>query len=187
MDDQLAAGLEQRIREIWRFAIWQEGRAGFFGAERVFAAAGRAMNTSHAVVDWRARWTGKLGHVAIDSTRIAQRGNKLQDSIEKLRAERADPQEHSAVAQHAKARSNEEPGGGGARRDGKAQGQLREIPAGCRAEEVRMRKLSYRRGQACCRPRDSRWIHGELAVSDNHLIVGNRSVGTERQGLLVRW
>jgi hypothetical protein len=85
--------LEQRIREDLAFRSLAGGAQPNFWAQNEFPKRhGRALNDIFSqVLDLaRALGLGKLGHVAIDSTRIAANAStSATDSIEKLRAERA--------------------------------------------------------------------------------------------------
>src|SRR5229473_1357658 len=85
--------LEQRIREDLAFRYLAGGAQPDFWALNEFRKRhGRAMNDIFTQVVELARslGLGKLGHVAIDSTRIAANAStSCTDSLEKLRAERA--------------------------------------------------------------------------------------------------
>src|SRR6266446_8697713 len=85
--------LEQRIREDLAFRYLAGGAQPDFWALNEFRKRhGRAMNDLFTQVVELARslGLGKLGHVAIDSTRIAANAStSCTDSLEKLRAERA--------------------------------------------------------------------------------------------------
>jgi transposase len=85
--------LEQRIREDFAFRYLAGGAQPDFWALNEFRKRhGRAMNDIFTQVVELARslGLGKLGHVAIDSTRIAANAStSCTDSLEKLRAERA--------------------------------------------------------------------------------------------------
>ena len=85
--------LEQRIREDLAFRYLAGGAQPDFWALNEFRKRhGRAMNDIFTQVVELARslGLGKLGHVAIDSTRIAANAaTSCTDSLEKLRAERA--------------------------------------------------------------------------------------------------
>src|SRR5437016_13809614 len=84
--------LEQRIREDLAFRYLAGGAQPDFWALNEFRKRhGRAMNDVFTQVVELARslGMGKLGHVAIDSTRIAANASRsATDSLEKLRAER---------------------------------------------------------------------------------------------------
>ena len=85
--------LEQRIREDLAFRYLAGGAQPDFWALNEFRKRhGRTMNDIFTQVVELARslGLGKLGHVAIDSTRIAANASpSCTDSLEKLRAERA--------------------------------------------------------------------------------------------------
>src|SRR5882757_9161558 len=85
--------LEQRIREDLAFRYLAGGAQPDFGALNEFRKRhGRAMNDifTQVVETARSVGMGKLGHVAIDSTRIAANAAAdSSDTMEKLRAERA--------------------------------------------------------------------------------------------------
>src|ERR1700694_3427397 len=85
--------LEQRIREDLAFRYLAGGAMPDYWALNEFRKRhGRAMNDIFTQVVELARslGLGKLGHVAIDSTRIAANAStSCTDSLEKLRAERA--------------------------------------------------------------------------------------------------
>src|ERR1700680_3567913 len=85
--------LEQRIREDLAFRYLAAGAQPDFWALNEFRKRhGRAMNDvfTQVVETARSVGLGKLGHVAIDSTRIAANAStSCTDSLEKLRAERA--------------------------------------------------------------------------------------------------
>src|ERR1700730_6955397 len=85
--------LEQRIREDMAFRYLAGGAQPDYWALNEFRKRhGRAINDVFTQVVELARslGMGKLGHVAIDSTRIAANAStSCTDSLEKLRAERA--------------------------------------------------------------------------------------------------
>jgi transposase len=148
--------LEQRIREDLAFRYLAGGAQPDFWALNEFRKRhGRAMNDLFTQVVELARslGLGKLGHVAIDSTRIAANASiSCTDSFEKLRAERAKIRKN--IRRWQQQCQSEDPNGrsragSGARRDGKAQRTAsRNSGAAAAAAEVRHAKaFSHRRGQ----------------------------------------
>jgi transposase len=187
--------LEQRIREDLAFRYLAGGAAPDFWALNEFRKRhGRALNDAFTQVVELARQLGmgKLGHVAIDSTRIA--ANAAADSIEsvaKLRAERAKIRRR--IRRWQQQCDGEDPNEGAGTTVGQAaswQRQLEQIPV--RLERLRktgLQKLSGTDG-------DSRFLRDRrgftlgytatVAVSDDHLIVGQQiSQESNDNGLLV--
>jgi len=159
--------LEQRIREDLAFRYLAGGAQPDFWALNEFRKRhGRAMNNVFTQIVELARslGMGKLGHVAIDSTRIAANAShSATDSLEKLRAERARIRKHIRHWQQQCA--NEDPNEGAGLQVAHAamkqlQGQLREIPA--RLQRLKSRECANFRaptGRAvfCRTAGDSRW------------------------------
>lgn len=187
--------LEQRIREDLAFRYLAGGAVPDFWALNEFRKRhGRALNDAFTQVVELARrlGMGKLGHVAIDSTRIA--ANAAADSIEsvaKLRAERAKIRRR--IRRWQQQCDGEDPNEGAGTTVGQAaswQRQLEQIPV--RLERLRktgLQKLSGTDG-------DSRFLRDRrgftlgytatVAVSDDHLIVGQQiSQEGNDNGLLV--
>jgi len=180
-----ARRLEQRIREDLAFRYLAGGAQPDFWALNEFRKRhGRAMNDVFTQVVELARslGMGKLGHVAIDSTRIA--ANAAADSaetIEKLRAERAKIRKR--IRRWQRQCDSEDPNEGAgmalAREAlGKLQEQLQQIPVRMeRLKKTGMKKLS--RTDA-----DSRFLRDRrgftlgytatVAVSEDHLIVAQQ-------------
>jgi len=174
--------LEQRIREDLAFRYLAGGAQPDFWALNEFRKRhGRAINDVFTQVVELARslGMGKLGHVAIDSTRIA--ANAAADSMEtmeKLRAERAKIRKHIRRWQQQcdSQDPNEGPGTEVAREAlRKLEQQLEQIP-------VRLKRLNKARVQKLSRTdEDSRFLRDRrgftlgytatLAVSEDHLIV----------------
>ena len=190
--------LEQRIREDLAFRYLAGGAQPDFWALNEFRKRhGRAMNDAFTQVVELARslGLGKLGHVAIDSTRIAANAStSAMDSVEKLRAERA--RIRRRIRRWQQQCASEDPNEGAGLEVARAameklQGQLRDIPVRLkRLKKSGMRKLSRT-------DTESRFLFDRrrgftlgytatLAVSDDHLIVAQQ-VSRERNdnGLLV--
>ena len=189
--------LEQRIREDLAFRYLAGGAQPDFWALNEFRKRhGRAMNNVFTQVVELARFLGmgKLGHVAIDSTRIAANASpSATDSLEKLRAERARIRKH--IRRWQQQCANEDPNEGAGLPVAHAameqlQGQLREIPARLqRLKKSGMRKLSRTDGESRFLPDRRGFTLGytaTLAVSDDHLIVAQQvSRELNDNGLLV--
>jgi hypothetical protein len=119
---------------------------------------------------------GKLGHVAIDSTRIAANAStSCTDSIEKLRAERAKIRKNIRRCQQQY--ESEDPNEGAVLEVARAameklEGQLREIPVRWqRLKTSGMRKLSRTDADSRLLPDRRGFTLGytaSLAVSDDH-------------------
>jgi transposase len=186
--------LEQRIREDLAFRYLAGGAQPDFWALNEFRKRhGRALNDAFTQVVELARrlGMGKLGHVAIDSTRIA--ANAAVDSIEsvaKLRAERAKIRRRIRRWQQQCDAEDPNEGAGTAVGTAAWQQQLEQIPV--RLERLRkagLQKLSRTDG-------DSRFLRDRkgftlgytatVAVSDDHLIVAQQiSQESNDNGLLV--
>jgi hypothetical protein len=119
---------------------------------------------------------GKLGHVAIDSTRIAANAStSCTDSIEKLRAERAKIRKN--IRRWQQQCESEDPNEGAGLEVARAameklEGQLREIPVRWqRLKKSGMRKLSRTDADSRLLPDRRGFTLGytaTLAVSDDH-------------------
>lgn len=186
--------LEQRIREDLALRYLAGGAHPDFWALNEFRKRhGRALNDAFTQVVELARrlGMGKLGHVAIDSTRIA--ANAATDSIEsvaKLRAERAKIRRRIRRWQQQCDAEDPNEGAGTAVSTAAWQQQLEQIPV--RLERLRkagLQKLSRTDG-------DSRFLRDRkgftlgytatVAVSDDHLIVAQQvSQEGNDNGLLV--
>ena len=189
--------LEQRIREDLAFRYLAGGAQPDFWALNEFRKRhGRAMNDVFTQVVELARslGMGKLGHVAIDSTRIAANASRsATDSLEKLRAERARIRKH--IRRWQQQCANEDPNEGAGLEVARAamqqlQEQLREIPARLqRLKKSGMRKLSRTDGESRFLPDRRGFTLGytaTLAVSDDHLIVAQQvSRELNDNGLLI--
>ena len=146
---------------------------------------GRALNDAFTqVLEWaRARGVGKLGRVAIDSTRIAANASRDRvDSEQALRGARARLRRQVRAWQKAANRDDEaEPGGMKMTMAGLNRA-LAEMPR--RMERLRksgLKKLSRTDADArFLRQRGGKFVLGysaEIAVSDDHLIVAQRVTG----------
>jgi transposase len=189
--------LEQHIREDLAFRYLAGGAQPDFWALNEFRKRhGRAMNDIFTQVVELARslGLGKLGHVAIDSTRIAANASTTAtDSLEKLRAERAKIRKHIRRWQQQCASEDPHEGAGlevARAAMEKLEAQLRAIPARLqRLEKSGMRKLSRTDGDSRFLPDRRGFTLGytaTLAVSDDHLIVAQQvSRELNDNGLLV--
>jgi transposase len=189
--------LEQRIREDLAFRYLAGGAQPDFWALNEFRKChGRAMNDVFTQVVELARslGMGKLGHVAIDSTRIAANASiSATDSAEKLRAERAHIRKN--IRRWQQQCAGEDPNEGAGMEVARAalnqlEGQLRTIPARLeRLQKSGMRKLSRTDGDSRFLPDRRGFTLGytaTLAVSDDHLIVAQQvSRALNDNGLLV--
>ena len=186
--------LEQRIREDLAFRYLAGGAQPDFWALNEFRKRhARALNDMFTQVVELARrlGMGKLGHVAIDSTRIA--ANAAADSIEsvaKLRAERAKIRKR--IRRWQQQCDGEDPNEGAGMAVGSAawQQQLEQIPV--RLERLRKAGLQKLSGTDA----DSRFLRDRkgftlgytatVAVSDDHLILAQQvSQASNDNGLLV--
>lgn len=189
--------LEQRIREDLAFRYLAGGAQPDFWALNEFRRRhGRAMNDIFTQVVELARTLGlgKLGHVAIDSTRIAANASTYRtDSLEKLREERARIRKN--IRRWQQQCASEDPNEGAGQEVARAaieqlQGQLREIPVRLqRLKKSGMRRLSRTDGESRFLPDRRGFTLGytaTLAVSDDHLIVAQQvSRALNDNGLLV--
>jgi transposase len=189
--------LEQRIREDLAFRYLAGGAQPDFWALNEFRKRhGRAMNDVFTQVVELARslGLGKLGHVAIDSTRIAANAARSSaETVEKLRAERARIRKH--IRRWQQQCASEDPNEGAGLEVARAameklQGQLRDIPVRLeRLKKSGMRKLSRTDTESRFLPDRRGFTLGytaTLAVSDDHLIVAQQvSRELNDNGLLV--
>ncbi|HEV2729702.1 MAG TPA: IS1182 family transposase [Terriglobales bacterium] len=177
--------LEQRIREDLAFRYLAGGAQPDFWALNEFRKRhGRALNDIFTQVVELARslGLGKLGHVAIDSTRIAANAStSCTDSLEKLRVERA--KIRKSIRRWQQQCASEDPNEGAGLEVARAameklQGQLREIPARLqRLKKAGVRKLSRTDTDSRFLPDRRGFTLGytaTLAVSDDHLIVAQQ-------------
>src|SRR5712664_1696031 len=177
--------LEQRLREDLAFRYLAAGAQPDYWALNEFRKRhGRAINDVFTQVVELARslGMGKLGQVAIDSTRIA--ANAAADSaetLEKLRAERAKIRKN--IRRWQQQCASEDPNEGAGLEVARAAmeklaGQLREIPARLqRLKKSGMRKLSRTDADSRFLPDRRGFTPGytaTLAVSDDHLIVAQQ-------------
>lgn len=186
--------LEQRIREDLAFRYLAGGAQPDFWALNEFRKRhARALNDVFTQVVELARrlGMGKLGHVAIDSTRIA--ANAAADSIEsvaKLRAERAKIRRRIRRWQQQCDGEDPQEGAGMAVGSAAWQQQLEQIPV--RLERLRKAGLQKLSGTDA----DSRFLRDRkgftlgytatVAVSDDHLILAQQvSQASNDNGLLV--
>jgi transposase len=189
--------LEQRIREDLAFRYLAGGAQPDFWALNEFRKRhGRAMNDIFTQVVELARslGLGKLGHVAIDSTRIAANASTgATDSLEKLRAERAKIRKN--IRRWQQQCASEDPNEGAGLEVARAAmeklaAQLRDIPVRLRRlRKSGMRKLSRTDGDSRFLPDRRGFTLGytaTLAVSDDHLIVAQQvSRELNDNGLLI--
>src|SRR5437867_100329 len=189
--------LEQRIREDLAFRYLAGGAQPDFWALNEFRKRhGRAMNDIFTQVVELARslGLGKLGHVAIDSTRIAANAaTSATETLEKLRAERAKIRKN--IRRWQQQCASEDPNEGAGLEVARAameklEGQLREIPVRLqRLKKSGMRKLSRTDADSRFLPDRRGFTLGytaTLAVSDDHLIVAQQvSRELNDNGLLV--
>jgi transposase len=189
--------LEQRIREDLAFRYLAGGaQPDFWTLNEFRKRQGRTINDVFTQVVELARslGMGKLGHVAIDTTRIA--ANAATDSVEtmgKLRAERAKIRKRiRRWQQQCDSQDPNEGAGTSVAREAlaKLEGQLAQIPARMeRLKKTGMKKLA--RTDADSR---FRWDRGKMmlgygatvAVSEDYLIVAQQvSQEITDNGLLV--
>jgi len=189
--------LEQRIREDLAFRYLAGGAQPDFWALNEFRKRhGRTMNEIFTQVVELARslGLGKLGHVAIDSTRIAANAaTGATDTLEKLRAERAKIRKD--IRRWQQQCANEDPNEGAGLEVARAaveklHEQLRAIPARLqRLQKSGMRKLSRTDTDSRFLPDRRGFTLGytaTVAVSDDHLIVAQQvSRELNDNGLLV--
>jgi transposase len=127
----------------------------------------------------RALGMGRLGRVAIDSTRVAASASPdRSNSVEQLRRERARIRQRIRRWQKQCDQDNQEPSGGGSAVPEQWQQRLAEIPQ----QLQELRKSGQQRGSRS--DPESRYLRqrggfclgytAEIAVSDDHLIVAQR-------------
>jgi transposase len=189
--------LEQRIREDLALRYLAGGAQPDFWALNEFRKRhGRAMNDIFTQVVELARslGLGKLGHVAIDSTRIAANAAmSATDSLDKLRAERAKIRKN--IRRWQQQCAGEDPNEGAGLEVARAameklEEQLRGIPVRLqRLKKSGMRKLSRTDADSRFLPDRRGFTLGytaTVAVSDDHLIVAQQlSRELNDNGLLV--
>jgi len=177
--------LEQRIREDLAFRYLAGGAQPDFWALNEFRKQhGRALNDVFTQVVELARSAGmaKLGHVAVDSTRIgANAAADSAETIEKLRAERAKIRKRiRRWQQQCESEDPNEGAGTSVAREalGRLEQQLRAIPVRLeRLKKAGVKKLS-RVDQDSRFLRDRRGFTlgytATVAVSEDHLIVAQQ-------------
>lgn len=189
--------LEQRIREDLALRYLAGGAQPDFWALNEFRKRhGRALNDVFTQVVELARslGMGKLGHVAIDSTRIAANAAAdSADTIEKLRGERAKIRKR--IRRWQQQCESEDPNEGAGTEVARAalhqlEQQLAEIPA--RLERLRksgIQKLSRTDEDSRFLRARGRFVLGytaTVAVSEDHLIVAQQvSQASNDNGLLL--
>jgi transposase len=177
--------LEQRIREDLAFRYLAGGAQPDFWALNEFRKRhGRALNDAFTQVVELARrlGLGKLGHVAIDSTRIAANAAADSvDSVEKLRAERAKIRKRIRRWQQQCDAEDPNEGAGAAVSSAALrawQEQLQQIPARLqRLKKSGLKKLSRTDGDSRFLRERTKFTLGytaTVAVSDDHLIVAQQ-------------
>ena len=177
--------LEQRIREDLAFRYLAGGAQPDYWALNEFRKRhGRAVNDAFTQVVELARrlGLGKLGHVAIDSTRIAANAAAdLVDSVEKLRAERAKIRKRIRRWQQQCDAEDPNEGAGAAVSSAALrawQEQLQQIPARLeRLKKSGLKKLSRTDGDSRFLRERTKFTLGytaTVAVSDDHLIVAQQ-------------
>jgi transposase len=177
--------LEQRIREDLAFRYLAGGAQPDFWTLNEFRKRhGRALNDvfTQVVELARALGLGKLGHVAIDSTRIAANASiSAVDSLQTLRAERAKIRKH--IRRWQQQCASEDPNEGAGLEVARAaieklEAQLRSIPARLqRLQRSGMRKFSRTDADSRFLPDRRGFTLGytaTLAVSDDHLVVAQQ-------------
>ena len=173
--------LEQRIREDLGFRFLAGSlKPDHWTLNEFRRRHGRALNDvfTQVVEGARRLGMGRLGRVAIDSTRIeADASPDRSDTLEKLRGERALIRRRIRRWQQ-QCERDEEPEGGAVAAPSDWRRRLEEIPR----QLEQLRQSGQKRGSRT--DPDSRYLHrrggfclgytGELAVSDDHLIVAQR-------------
>jgi transposase len=189
--------LEQRIREDLAFRYLAGGAQPDYWALNEFRKRhGRAVNDAFTQVVELARrlGLGKLGHVAIDSTRIAANAAAdLVDSVEKLRAERAKIRKRIRRWQQQCDAEDPNEGAGAAVSSAALrawQEQLQQIPARLeRLKKSGLKKLSRTDGDSRFLRERTKFTLGytaTVAVSDDHLIMAQQvSQEANDNGLLL--
>jgi transposase len=173
--------LEQRIREDLGFRFLAGSlKPDHWTLNEFRRRHGRALNDvfSQVVETARSLGLGRLGRVAIDSTRVeADASPDRNDTVEKLRRERARIRQRIRRWQQQCDR-DEEPEGGKAAAPLDWRRRLEEIPR----QLEQLRQSGQKRGSRS--DPDSRYLRrrggfclgytGEIAVSDDHFIVAQR-------------
>jgi len=189
--------LEQRIREDLAFRYLAGGAQPDYWALNEFRKRhGRAVNDAFTQVVELARrlGLGKLGHVAIDSTRIAANAAAdLVDSVEKLRVERAKIRKRIRRWQQQCDAEDPNEGAGAAVSSAALrawQEQLQQIPARLeRLKKSGLKKLSRTDGDSRFLRERTKFTLGytaTVAVSDDHLIMAQQvSQEANDNGLLL--
>jgi hypothetical protein len=177
-----ARRLEQRIREDLAFRYLAGGETPDNWALSAFRRRhARALNDVFTQVLEMARsmGLGRLGHVAIDSSRVkAAAARERMDSAESLRKERAKLRRQIRQWQQSCNEEDPDENAGMKVRAGEWERRLEQVPR--RLERLRksgLRQVSRSdRDARFLRTRDG-WIlgySGELAVTEDHLIAGQR-------------
>lgn len=173
--------LEQRVREDLGFRFLAGSlKPDHWTLNEFRRRHGRALNDvfTQVVEGARRLGMGRLGRVAIDSTRIeADASPDRHDTVQKLRRERARIRQRIRRWQQQCDRE-EEPEGGAAAVPAGWRRRLEEIPR----QLQQLRQSGQKRGSRS--DPESRYLHrrggfclgytGEIAVSDDHLIVAQR-------------
>ena len=179
--------LEQRIKEDLAFRYLAGGQAPDYWTLNDFRRRhGRALNDVflQGVEVARGLGMGKLGHVAIDSTRVhANASRRRTETKKELRQRLAATRRRIRRWQQQCAAADSDEGGGRQVKSPYAQ-QLEEQLAATQEKLRKLRKMRAR--QLSVTDPDSRFLHQhgggfvlgytvDLAVSDDHLIVGQRT------------
>lgn len=174
--------LEQRIREDLGFRLLAgDWKPDHWTLNQFRRRHPRALNDvfTQVVEAARSMGLGRLGRVAIDSTRVqANASPDRSDSVEQLRRERARIRQRIRRWQQQCDRDDAEPAGGAAADSEAWRLRLAEIPR----QLEQLRKSGQRRGSRS--DPESRYLRqrggfclgytAEVAVSDDHLIVAQR-------------
>ena len=184
--------LEQRIREDLGFRFLAGSlKPDHWTLNEFRRRHGRALNDvfTQVVEGARRLGMGRLGRVAIDSTRVETDASPdRSDTVEKLRRERARIRQRIRRWQQQCDR-DEDPQGGAAAAPDDWRRRLEEIPR----QLEQLRQSGQKRGSRS--DPDSRYLHrrggfclgytAEIAVSDDHLIVAQRvhQAATDNQSL----
>jgi transposase len=174
--------LEQRIREDLGFRLLAGNwKPDYWTLNQFRRRHGRALNDvfTQVVEAARGMGMGKLGRVAIDSTRVAGNASgDRSDTVAQLRRERARIRQRIRRWQQQCDREDPEPGGGSAVEPEAWRERLEQIPR----QLEQLRKSGQRRGSRT--DPESRYLRqrggfclgytAEVAVSDDHLIVAQR-------------
>jgi transposase len=186
--------LEQRIREDLGFRFLAGSlKPDHWTLNEFRRRHGRALNDvfTQVVETARGLGLGRLGRVAIDSTRVeAEASPDRSDTVEQLRRERARIRQRIRRWQQQCDR-DEEPSGGVAAAPADWRRRLEEIPK----QLKQLRKSGQKRSSR--RDPESRYLRrrggfclgytGEVAVSDDHIIVAQRvhQAATDHHSLAV--